>query len=141
VRIEDAAERSVEDKKIQGKAEGMQKTAIRRMEKFKAWCKQEGFAYVTEIDADAFADSNEPAVNQQSDAESQPGDQKEHQTKRILGIIPNFRAVSVNEVLPAQSAKEKFITASEDTFDYSSLVLPVALAGHLMAINNTTEFH
>ncbi|MGP8259874.1 MAG: hypothetical protein ACLQM6_07980 [Acidobacteriaceae bacterium] len=85
--------------------------------------------------------ANELAVNQQSDAASQPGDQRAHQTKRILGIIPNFRAVSVNEALPAQSAKEKFITASEDTFDYSSFVLPAALAGYSMAIDNTTEFH
>jgi hypothetical protein len=64
-----------------------------------------------------------------------------HQTKLILGIIPNFRAVSANQVLPPQSAKEKFITATEDSFDHSALLLPAALAGYSMATNATPEFH
>jgi hypothetical protein len=64
-----------------------------------------------------------------------------HQTKRILGIIPNFRAVSANQVLPPQSAKEKFITATEDSFDYSALLLPATLAGYSMVTNATPEFH
>jgi len=34
------------------------------------------------------------------------------QTKRILGIFPNFRAVSANQHLPPQSVKDKFVTAS-----------------------------
>jgi len=63
------------------------------------------------------------------------------QTKRILGIIPNFRAVSANEHLPPQSIKEKFITASQDSFDYSAVVLPVVLAGLDEARNQTSEFH
>jgi hypothetical protein len=62
------------------------------------------------------------------------------QTKRILGIIPNFRAVSANTYLPPQSVKEKFITASQDSFDYSSIVLPAVLAGFNQARNNTPEF-
>jgi hypothetical protein len=40
-------------------------------------------------------------------------------------------------VLPPQSAKEKFITASEDSFDYPALLLPAALAGHSMATKAT----
>lgn len=40
-------------------------------------------------------------------------------------------------MLPPQSAKEKFITASEDSFDYSVLLLPAALAGHSMATKAT----
>jgi len=63
------------------------------------------------------------------------------QTKRILGIIPNFRAVSANQKLPPQSVKDKFVTASEDTFDYSSVVLPAVLAGYGQATNATPEFH
>jgi hypothetical protein len=63
------------------------------------------------------------------------------QTKRILGIIPNFRAVSANVHLPPQTAKEKFITASQDSFDYSSLLLPAAAAGINQATNATPEFH
>ncbi|MBB5058878.1 hypothetical protein HDF16_003601 [Granulicella aggregans] len=63
------------------------------------------------------------------------------QTKRILGIIPNFRSVSANQHLPPQSIKEKFITASQDSFDYSSIVVPALLAGYNQARNQTPEFH
>lgn len=63
------------------------------------------------------------------------------QTKRILGIIPNFRAVSANVHLPPQTVKDKFVTASQDSFDYSSLVLPAVLAGYSQATNATPEFH
>lgn len=63
------------------------------------------------------------------------------QTKRILGIFPNFRAVSAQTHLPPQSVKEKFVTASQDSFDYSSFVLPAILAGYSEATNETPEFH
>lgn len=63
------------------------------------------------------------------------------QTKRILGIIPNFRAVSANVHLPPQSIKEKFVTASQDSFDYSAIFVPALLAGYNQARNETPEFH
>lgn len=63
------------------------------------------------------------------------------QTKRILGIFPNFRAVSTSDHLPPQSVKEKFVTASQDSFDYSSFVLPALLAGQSQLTNATPEFH
>jgi hypothetical protein len=69
---------------------------------------------------------------------------KEHQdvqTKRILGIFPNFRAVSAADQLPPQSIHDKFVTASQDSFDYSSLVLPAVLAGISQAENSYPEFH
>jgi hypothetical protein len=62
------------------------------------------------------------------------------QTKRILGIIPNFRSVSADEELPPMSVKEKFLTATSDSFDYSSIFIPAALAGYAMATNATPEF-
>jgi len=62
------------------------------------------------------------------------------QTKRILGIIPNFRAISAGEKLPAQSVKEKFVTASEDSFDYSSVFIPLAIAGYSQLTDATPEF-
>jgi hypothetical protein len=88
-----------------------------------------------------YSTSNDPAGIQQNTTSSSPSDEQTHQIKRILGIIPNFRAVSANQVLPPQSAKEKFITATEDSFDYSALVVPAALAGYSMATNETPEFH
>ena len=62
------------------------------------------------------------------------------QTKRILGVIPNFRAVSTTSRLPAQTVKDKFITCTEDSFDYSSIFIPAALAGYSMGTNSTPEF-
>ena len=63
-----------------------------------------------------------------------------HQTKRILGVIPNFRAVTSTRQLPPQTVKEKFLTATEDSFDYSSVAIPAALAGFGLARNATPEF-
>jgi hypothetical protein len=51
------------------------------------------------------------------------------QTKRILGIVPNFRAVSVDVKLPSESVKEKFLGATQDSFDYSSFIFVGILAG------------
>jgi hypothetical protein len=68
-------------------------------------------------------------------------DQPAKQTKRILGIIPNFRAVSTTTKLPPQTPKEKLLTATEDSFDYSSLFIPAILAGYGQATNATPEFH
>jgi hypothetical protein len=62
------------------------------------------------------------------------------QTKRILGIFPNFRAVSVDVHLPPQTVKEKFLTATQDSFDYSALFIPGIVAGYNQATNDTPEF-
>lgn len=70
-----------------------------------------------------------------------PGDGNGQQTKRILGIIPNFRSVSVNQHLPPQTVREKFVEATQDSFDYSSVLLPALLAGYSMATDATPEFH
>lgn len=65
---------------------------------------------------------------------------RDPQTKRILGIFPNFRAVSADTHLPPQSVKEKFVTASQDSFDYSAIALPIVLAGEQELTNATPEF-
>ncbi len=51
------------------------------------------------------------------------------QTKRILGIVPNFRAVSADTKLPPQSVGEKFKSTAQQSFDYSSVVFSAILAG------------
>lgn len=63
------------------------------------------------------------------------------QTKRILFIIPNFRAVSVDAKLPALSKKEKLKLAVSDSFDYSSFIYVGMVAGTQMANDSTVEFH
>jgi hypothetical protein len=62
------------------------------------------------------------------------------QTKRILFIIPNFRAVSSDQRLPPQTVKEKFTTATLDSVDYSSFILVAIQAGIAQARNSTPEF-
>jgi hypothetical protein len=63
------------------------------------------------------------------------------QTKRILGIVPNFQSVSVNTKLPRETVKEKFMDATEDSFDYSAFIFTGALAGISQASNSVPEFH
>ncbi len=68
-----------------------------------------------------------------------PDDQPQ-QTKRILGIIPNFRAVSTDEKLPPQTLREKFVDATQDSFDYSSIFIPAALAAYSQGTRQYPEF-
>jgi len=69
------------------------------------------------------------------------GNLEGRQTKRILGIIPNFRSVSADTKLPPETAKEKFKESTEDSFDYSSFIFVGILAGVAQAENSTPEFH
>lgn len=48
-----------------------------------------------------------------------PGQQ---QPKRILGVMPNFRAVSAGALPPPPTPKEAFKIATQNSFDYSSFV-------------------
>ena len=62
------------------------------------------------------------------------------QTKRILYIVPNFRAVSADQVLPPQTVKEKFRTATLDSVDYSSFIFVAVQSGIAEARNANPEF-
>jgi hypothetical protein len=63
------------------------------------------------------------------------------QTKRILGIVPNFRSVSADTKLPPMTPKEKFLIAGKDTFDYSSFFIAGIQAGFAMNSDSYPEFH
>jgi hypothetical protein len=63
------------------------------------------------------------------------------QTKRILGIIPNFRSVSVDEKLPPISKHDKFKLMLDDNFDYSNFLYVAILSGIGQAENSIPEFH
>ena len=100
--------------------------------------------------ADDSSSSNDTAAEPPSLQQSNPpssasgqsaSDPQLQQTKRILGILPNFRAVSTTTKLPPQSPKEKLLTATQDSFDYTSLFLPAVLAGFGQATNSTPQFH
>ncbi len=82
--------------------------------------------------------SQTPAARQQSQPQEAPAGQ---QTKRILGIVPNFRSVSADQKLPPLSPRDKFKLAFEDSFDYSDVLYVGILAGVSQAENSYPEFH
>jgi len=63
------------------------------------------------------------------------------QTKRILYIVPNFNAISAGAHLSPQSAHDKFLDATQDSFDYSNWVFIGILAGIGQKERATPEFH
>src|SRR5579872_589862 len=73
-------------------------------------------------------DDSPPAqVEAQSGASSQPPAHpaipaSKQQPKRILGIMPNYRAVSAGAIPPPPTPKEAFKIATQNSFDYSSFV-------------------
>jgi hypothetical protein len=87
-----------------------------------------------------------PAPASQSQQAAPKGDPQNgslegKQTKRILGIVPNFRSVSVDEKLPPESIKDKFKESSEDAFDYSDFIFVALLSGVAQAEGSYPEFH
>jgi subtilisin family serine protease len=64
----------------------------------------------------------------QSNSASKPGDAPgsvdatKQQPQRILGIMPNFRAVSAGATPPPPTPKQAFVIATKNSFDYSSFV-------------------
>ncbi len=62
------------------------------------------------------------------------------QTKRILFIIPNFRAESVDVKLPPMTAKEEIKLVLQDSFDYSSFIYVGIVAGIGQAENSYPQF-
>jgi hypothetical protein len=87
------------------------------------------------------AQNPDPAPTPATQTTTQNGSLEGKQTKRILGIVPNFRSVSVDAKLPPQSVKDKLVGATEDSFDYSSFVFGGMLAGVAQAENSYPEFH
>jgi hypothetical protein len=47
---------------------------------------------------------------------------EKQQPKRILGVMPNFRAVSAGALPPPPTPKQAFIIATQNSFDYSSFI-------------------
>jgi hypothetical protein len=90
---------------------------------------------------DAPLPQNVSSSASQSTTTPAPPSDEGRQTKRILGIVPNFRSVSANQKLPAQSVKEKFVSTFQDSFDYSAITFSAAMAGVAQAQDSYPEFH
>jgi hypothetical protein len=70
-------------------------------------------------------------------AKSNSGDE---QPKRILGIVPNYRtSPSLTNYEPI-SPKEKFVIASQDSFDRGTIILAAAFAGEGQLTNSNRSF-
>ena len=81
----------------------------------------------------------QPAAPAATQADQKKENSSGKQTSRMLGVVPNFAAVSADTKLPPLSAKEKFVIASKDSFDYSSFIWAGILAGQSMALNSVPE--
>jgi hypothetical protein len=57
------------------------------------------------------------------------------QPKRILGVMPNFRAVSAGAIPPPPTAKQAFMIATQNSFDYSSFIFVGITSGLAEATN------
>jgi hypothetical protein len=65
--------------------------------------------------------SNEPSESGAQPAQAAIPASKE-QPKRILGIMPNYRAVSAGAIPPPPTPKQAFKIATQNSFDYSAFV-------------------
>ena len=83
-------------------------------------------------------DAPTPAVSPSTP--NSPNEQYGQQPKRILGIVPNYRAVSANTHLPPLSFKTSLWLATQDTFDYSDFIFVGGLAGISMANRSEPAF-
>ncbi len=80
-----------------------------------------------------------------TDRSNQSGTEKTKQTipmskqqpKRILGLMPNYRAVSAGSIPPPPTPKEAFKIATQNSFDYSAFVF----VGLTSAIAEGTNAH
>ena len=90
------------------------------------------------------ADSNKPPqssnVTTAPEASALGSNEEAKQSKRILWIFPNYRAVSANTQLPPLSLKDKFWLATKDSFDYSSFISAGAIAGASQGNKSYPEF-
>jgi hypothetical protein len=86
------------------------------------------------------AEKKPSAAAEEACASQSKDDSEGKQTNRILGVVPNFGAVSANTQLPPLSTKGKFWLATEDNFDYSSFIWTGILAGQEFGTKAYPEF-
>jgi hypothetical protein len=92
------------------------------------------------LESDSSGQPQSNGVSTSLDAGSLGSITEAKQSKRILWIFPNYRAVSTDTQLPPLSLKAKFWLATQDSFDYSSFVTAAMLAGISQAKKSYPEF-
>ena len=66
--------------------------------------------------------SDTKSASQNTAPATQGAPPEKQQPKRILGVMPNFRAVSAGALPPPPTPKQSFILATQNSFDYSSFI-------------------
>lgn len=77
----------------------------------------EASSFVLQADEQNSTASSETTAPQEDRSSKPPPE-----PKRILGIMPNFRAVSAGVTPPPPTPKQSFIIATKNSFDYSAFV-------------------
>lgn len=72
--------------------------------------------------ASSSADAQSTDTNASGRKQAPAVDPSKQQPKRILGIMPNYRAVSAGAIPPPPTPKEAFGIATRNSFDYSSYI-------------------
>jgi len=67
----------------------------------------------------------------------QPINRRKQQPKRILGVMPNYRAVSAGAIPPPPTPKQAFKIATQNSFDYSAFIFVGITSA--MAFNSNTH--
>jgi len=66
--------------------------------------------------------ANQTSTNANNTASGTPVPVSKQQPKRILGIMPNYRAVSAGAIPPPPTPREAFKIATRNSFDYSAFI-------------------
>jgi hypothetical protein len=69
-----------------------------------------------------------------------PPDPEQHESKRILGLIPNFRTYASQQKYEPLTAREKFKIASQDSFDRGTVGLAALFGGEGQLTNANRSF-
>jgi hypothetical protein len=93
-----------------------------------------------QMESDLSEGQQSSSVPTSLDASSLGSTAEVKQSKRILWMFPNYRAVSADTQLPPLSLKDKFWLATQDSFDYSSFISAGMLAGVSQANRSYREF-
>jgi hypothetical protein len=107
-----------------------------------------GLAADTQPDSSTISDQQSPSTpppaasntGGAAPTEQQKGSAPGEQTNRIMGVMPNYRAVSADTILPPLSVRGKFVLATRDSLDYSSGLFAGLLSGYKYATRAYPEF-
>ncbi len=66
--------------------------------------------------------ASQPSQADRNPSSKTPDSYAGQQPKRILGLMPNYRAVSAGTIPPPPTPKQAFKIATQNSFDYSSFV-------------------